>query len=63
MSTKIQIIIDPKSGHTEFEIQGLIGAKCTDLTAVLARGHEIKDEALTEDFYVAQQAPAFCEDL
>lgn len=63
MATKIQIIINPKSGETEFEIQGLIGSKCTDLTAVLAKGHEVKEEKLTEDYYEAQVRPAFVEDM
>ncbi len=63
MPRKIQIIINPKTGEREFEIQGVIGAKCTDLSTVLARDQEVKDEQYTEDYYTPQTEPQFVEDL
>lgn len=62
MSKKVHIVIDPKTGKVEFEVEGVVGAKCTDITAALVKGQIIEDEQLTEDYYEAQELPAYAED-
>lgn len=56
---KLHIIINPKTGVAEFEVEGVMGGACTDITNALAKGHEVKEERLTEDFYVPQEEPAY----
>lgn len=59
MSKKVHIIINPKTGQVEFEVEGVMGGACTDITKQLTKGHIVQDEQLTEDFYQAQEEPAY----
>lgn len=58
----LHAIINPETGQVEFEVQGLVGAKCTDITAVLQAGHDVEAEEFTEDYYEAQERPAYVDD-
>lgn len=60
---KVIAVFNPKTGEVEYEVNGIIGAKCTDITAVLTQGHEVKDERLTEEYYTPQEEPAYINDL
>lgn len=62
-SPTIQIIINKKTREVEFEIVGMPGVRCKDLTDVLARGHQQLDERLTEDWYTPQELPATIDEL
>lgn len=59
---KVQITINPKTGQVEFEVEGVLGASCTDITNALTKGHIVQDEKLTEDYYVPQEEPAYVGD-
>lgn len=59
----VQICIDPKTGKVEYEVQGVVGGACTDITNALVKGHLVEEEELTEDFYTPQEEPQFVEDL
>lgn len=59
---KVQITINPKTGQVEFEIEGVAGSACTDITAALVKGHIVQDEKLTEDYYIPQEEPAYVGD-
>jgi hypothetical protein len=63
MSKKVHIIIDPKSGRVEFEVEGVVGGACTDITNALVKGHLVEESELTEDYYTPQESPNFVEDL
>ena len=65
MSTvkEVHVIIDPDTGEVEFEVNGVLGGKCTDITAALTKGQEVLDEKLTEDYYTPQEEPAYVEDM
>lgn len=60
---KVHIIIDPKTSEVQYEVEGVIGGACTDITSALTKGHEVLQERLTEDYFVAQESPAYVEDL
>jgi len=60
---KLHAIIDPKTGRIEFEVEGLVGGKCTDITKALQAAHEVEDERYTEEYFVASENPAYVEDL
>lgn len=59
MQPRIDIIIDPKTGAVSYEISGVPGTQCTDLTAILTKGQRIKEEQLTAEYYKAQEEPAY----
>ena len=62
MSKKVHIIINPKTGQVEFEVEGVAGGACTDITNALVKGHLVQDERLTEDFYTPSTEPAYVGD-
>lgn len=63
MATTVDIIINPKTGEVEYEVSGVMGKSCTDITEVLTAGHEVEDERLTEEYYEVSEQPAYVEDL
>ena len=60
---KLHVVIDPKTGRVEYEIEGIAGGKCTDLTKVMQAGHEVEEEQLTEEYYTPSEMPAYIEDI
>lgn len=62
MAAKVHIIINPKTGQVEFEVEGVMGASCTDITKALTKGHVVQDEKLTEDYYVPSTEPAYVDE-
>lgn len=60
---KLHIIIDSKTGKVEYEVEGVVGASCTDITSALTKGHQIEDEQLTEEYMEMSSVPAYIEDL
>lgn len=62
MAKKVHIVINPKTGQVEFEVEGVMGGACTDITNALVKGHLVQDERLTEDYYVPQEEPAYVGD-
>lgn len=62
MAKKVHIIIDPKTGRVEYEVEGVLGGACTDITSALTKGHQVEQEQLTEDYYVPQEEPAYVSD-
>lgn len=63
MSTKVHVTINKKTGIVEYEVDGAIGTKCTELTNALAANNEVLEERLTEAYYEAQELPAYTDDL
>lgn len=63
MSVKVHAIIDPKTGEVQFEVEGVVGNRCSDITQVLQQGHEVLEERYTEEYYDPVESPAYVEDL
>jgi hypothetical protein len=59
MAKRVHIIINPKTGTVEYEVEGVIGGACTDITSALTKGHQVENEQLTEDYYAPQVEPAY----
>jgi len=59
MSARIEIVIDPKTGEVTYEVSGMPGTGCTDITSALSRGQEVLDEGLTEEYWTPQGEPAY----
>ena len=53
------VCIDPKSGETTFEVNGIKGEGCTAITDALAAGREIEDEGVTEDMHYREALPDY----
>jgi Protein of unknown function (DUF2997) len=62
MTKKVHIIINPKTGQVEFEVEGVMGGACTDITSALTKGHLVQEEKLTEDYFVPSEEPAYVGD-
>ena len=60
---KVHVIINPKTGEIEYEVEGVMGGACTDITSALAKGQTVKDERLTEDYYSPSIEPAYTSDM
>lgn len=58
----VHIIIDPKTAQVEFEVEGVVGGACTDITSALTKGHLVQESELTEDYYTPSELPAYNED-
>jgi hypothetical protein len=63
MPKTVHICINPKTGQVEFEVEGVMGGACTDITNALVKGHLVQDERLTEDFYVPQESPNYIDEM
>ena len=56
---KINITINPKTGEKTYDIEGALGVSCTDLTNVLTRGEEVKEQTLKASYFDAEQLPIY----
>lgn len=56
---RLHVIINPKTGLVEFEVEGVVGGACTDITAQLTKGQQVLEERLTEDFLVPNESPNY----
>lgn len=63
MAKRLHIIINPKTGVVEYEVEGVMGGACTDITNALTKGHQVQEEQLTEEFYSPSELPAYNSDL
>ena len=59
MSEQIHVIINPKTGTIEYEVDGVVGTSCTSLTDILKAGHNVVDEQLTQEYYTPEELPAW----
>ena len=53
------VCIDPDSGQTTFEVNGVKGESCTAITDALAAGREVEDEGVTEDMHYRSALPNY----
>lgn len=56
------VCIDPKSMKTTFEVNGIKGESCTEVTEQLAAGREIEDQNTTEEFHYRDSLPNYRDD-
>jgi hypothetical protein len=56
---KLIIKIDPKTKQVSYDVNGVVGQTCTDLTAMLTAGKEVTEARLKEEYYDGQVQPAW----
>lgn len=59
MSKQVVVVIDPNTSEMEFEVKGVQGGKCTDITEVLTQSNETLDVQHTEEYNVPDVLPEY----
>jgi hypothetical protein len=59
---KVTVVIDPKTGEMEFEVEGVAGIKCTEITDALVASHEQVDQQFTHEYEVPDTLPDYIHD-
>ena len=62
MAAQVEIIIDPRTGKAVFEINGVQGSSCTDITEQLVANREVEDEGFTEEYHYETGLPNYAKD-
>lgn len=52
MQGKVIRTIDVKDGTVSYEVQGVDGTKCTDITDLLTAGTDVEEEHFTEEYCI-----------
>lgn len=47
----VDVIIDPKNMTVEFEIHGMPGTRCKNVTDILRKGKKVVHEQVTAEYY------------
>ena len=59
MSQKVTVVINPKSGEVTYEVEGVMGGKCTDITNALVQSNDKVDSQYTSEFEVPDVLPDY----
>jgi len=59
MAGQVIVLINPKTGETTFEVNGVQGTKCEDITAALERNNQVLDKQYTEEYEVPDVLPDY----
>lgn len=60
---KVNVTIDPKTKEVKYEVQGVEGASCSDLTKVLTQSNEVLEYQYTEEFSPQEKLPDYVEEM
>jgi hypothetical protein len=60
---KVNVTIDPKTHEVKYEVQGVQGGTCTDLTKVLTQSNEVLDMQYTEEYCSTDTLPDYVEEM
>ena len=56
---KVTVIIDPKSGTAQYEVNGVVGTKCEEITSALERNNDVVQKQFTEEHDVPETLPDY----
>ena len=60
---RVDVVIDPKTNEVKYEVQGVVGGGCEDLTKALMQNNEVLDHQYTEEFCEPEEIPDYVEDV
>ncbi len=60
---QVTVVIDPKTGEREYQVEGVQGGKCTDITEALVSANQHVDTQLSEEFVEQQELPDYISDM
>ena len=63
MTTTVVVEINPRTGEVTYEVEGMLGGKCTDITSVLSAGKKVVSEELKNEYYDESEKPAYLDQL
>lgn len=56
---KVIVKINPKNQEREYEVEGMPGTSCEELTKQLIEQHEILEQQYTEEYYCPETLPEY----
>lgn len=59
--TQVEVVIDPKTREVTFEVKGMMGTGCTDLTNALTQGKQVLEQANTCEYYTPAERPDYID--
>ncbi len=58
---EIEVVIDPVTRERTYEIKGMQGTGCTDLTNALTQGSKVLEQTNTCEYYEEQGRPDYID--
>ena len=62
MSKEVRIIINPKTLQVEYEVSGVAGPSCTDITDQLVQEDEVLEAGVTDEYHIPLPQPEYVTD-
>lgn len=59
MSAKVTVTIDPKTGERTYEVEGVGGVACDEITHAIEQSNEVKDRQYTEEYHQPDYLPDY----
>ncbi len=59
---KVLVVIDPKTSVRSYEVEGVGGVACDEITEALSMANEVVDKQYTSEFYDLEQIPDYVTD-
>lgn len=56
---KVIVKINPKNAQIEYEVEGMPGTSCEDLTKQLIQNHEVLEQQYTEEYWDQETLPDY----
>ncbi len=60
--SQVTVKINPKDGTSTFEVNGVEGTKCEEITEALTRHNEEVDKQYTEEYHIPDTMPDYVTD-
>jgi len=58
---KVIFKLDPKTGERTYEVEGMQGEACSDITKALMESNEVQEHEYTAEFCVPDEMPDYVE--
>jgi hypothetical protein len=56
---KVLVTINPKTGEVQYQVEGVVGGTCTDITRLLTQHNEVVEQRLTAEFCEPETLPDY----
>lgn len=63
MSEQVIAIINPADGTVKYEVEGVIGESCSDITKALMDANEVLEHQYTSEYCEDQDRPDYVEEM
>lgn len=60
---KVTVVVNPKTGEVSYEVEGVMGGQCKDITDLLIQGQEVVEHQLTSEYQEFEEMPDYVSDL